>query len=473
VAFAVIASGASPFSYQWFHEGTNVPGATASSYILTNVPMSASGSYSVTVSNQVAPETSAPAILTVITNLQLFETNLVVVRVGDVSQTLSANGNSIFLDQFDVNGNYVNTANIPDDGASGMVAIGWDNITGVNAGSTTGTSLTRSLDGRFLVVAGYNTNLNYGADLSGSSSTNVPRGVGLINSHAQYTMPVADTNSVFDKTFWRAAVTDGTNDFWGVGGISGTYYFGFNAPPVLVQDIFVNCRSMGVFNGDIYCLTAASFTGQAAKGGLLKLTGMPTNAVTPTIVLNAADGVSSGGYDMAVSPNGNIIYIADQRNLGNGGGIQRYDFNGSAWILTYTLNTGFISTVGPRYIAADFSGANPVLYVTSNDLTFDNNHIIKFVDNGAGSSGTIIAAAGVNQTFRGIHFGPVASPATVTSPTLSVTRDGNNVILSWTGSFTLQASTNVASGYSSVIGATSPYTNSVNSAVQNFFRLHQ
>jgi hypothetical protein len=96
---------------------------------------------------------------------------------------------------------------------------------------------------------------------------------------------VASTNSVFDQTFWRAAVTDGTNNFWGVGGKTGTYYFGFDAPPVLVQNTFDNIRSMGLFNGNIYCVTAASFVGQTNKGGLLKINGMPTNAVTPAVMI--------------------------------------------------------------------------------------------------------------------------------------------------------------------------------------------
>jgi hypothetical protein len=168
-----------------------------------------------------------------------------------------------------------------------------------------------------------------------------------------------------------------------------------------------------------------------------------------------------------------LIYLCDQRNVAvNGGGIQRYDFDGSNWTLTYTLKTGF-GTFGPRYIAADFSGANPVLYVTSNDGTFDNNRIIKFVDTGAGSTGTVIASAGVNQTFRGIHFGPVASAATVASPVLLVSRNGGNVILSWIGTFTLQASTNVVGTYTNIVGVTSPYTNSTSSPAQLFFRLHQ
>ena len=46
-----------------------------------------------------------------------------------------------------------------------------------------------------------------------------------------------------------------------------------------------------------------------------------------------------------------------------------------------------------------------------------------------------------------------------------------NVVLTWNGTWTLQSSTNVASGYENIGGATSPFTNSITSAPQMFFRL--
>ena len=192
---------------------------------------------------------------------------------------------------------------------------------------------------------------------------------------------------------------------------------------------------------------------------------MPTTAVAPTLLFSG----SSGTFDMAVSPNGNLIYVTDQRNVGNSGGIQRYDFDGSNWNLTYTLNTGF-GNLGPRYITADFGGANPVLYVTSNDQTFDNNRIIKVVDAGAGSAGTTLAYAGVNQTFRGIRFGPIQNPV-VPRPLLAFAHAGNNLVLTWTGAFSLQSATNATGVYVDVSGATSPYTNGIGSEPRRFFRL--
>lgn len=461
VVFSVIAAGSAPLSYQWRSHGTNIPGANSYFHTVPNAQAADAGSYAVIVSNSINSVTNATT-LTVNPNLQLYPTNIVVIRVGDGEQALTINGNSIALDQYTPSGSYVNTVNIPDSGASGMTAIGWDNINGVNAGSTTGSCLTRSLDGRFMVVAGYNTNLSYGASLALSTAASVPRGIALVDSYAQYSLAVSSTDPIYNQTFWRAGVTDGTNNYWGASGVAGTYYFGFDAAPVLVQSTLPNLRSMGLFNGDIYCASAAG-----ATPGILKLTGMPTTAVAPPLLFAG----STGTFDLMVSPNGNLIYVTDQRAVSNSGGVQRWDFDGMNWTLTYTLNTGF-GNLGPRYVTADFSGANPVLYVTSNDQTFDNNRIIMVTDTGAGSAGVTLVRAGVNQTFRGLRFGPVQNTV-LPRPTLSYAQQGGNLILSWTGAFTLMSATNVAGPYVDVIGATNPYTNAVTPAAQRYFGLRQ
>ncbi len=462
VVLAVGVSGIGPLHYQWQRDGMDIPGATSFAYSVTNTDVGDSGDYSVIVSNDFSSATSLPAAVNISTNVQLYRTNLIVIRVGDGAQTLNLNGNSISLDQFTPDGTYVNTVVIPDEGPSAMTAIGWDNINGVNKGSTTGTCLTRSLDGRFMVVPGYNTNLASGDSLVASLAAAVPRGIGLVDSYGQYSLAVASTNAVFDATYWRAAITDGTNNFWGSGGVAGTYYFGFDQPPALVQDFFVNARSMALFNGNIYCAEASN------PNGVLKIDGLPT---MPTTGTNYLFPNSTGTFDLTVSPDGNLIYVADQRNVLNGGGVQRWEFDGAMWNLVYTLTDGF-GDLGPRYIAADFSGANPVLYVTSNDASFDDNRIIRVVDTGASSTGTTLAYAGVNQTLRGIRFGPVQNTV-APRPRLAFRREGDNLILDWSGAATLQSAPEVTGPYSNVPGGASPYTNSFSTADQLFFRLQE
>ncbi len=65
VTFRVTSGGATPLTYQWSFNGTNISGATSSSYTLTSVFPTSAGSYSVVVSNPVGSVPSTPAQLTV------------------------------------------------------------------------------------------------------------------------------------------------------------------------------------------------------------------------------------------------------------------------------------------------------------------------------------------------------------------------------------------------------------------------
>jgi DNA-binding beta-propeller fold protein YncE len=66
VTFRVVLIGAAPFSYQWNFNNVAVPGATNAAFTLTNVNLSASGSYSVLVANSFGSVLSSNAVLTVL-----------------------------------------------------------------------------------------------------------------------------------------------------------------------------------------------------------------------------------------------------------------------------------------------------------------------------------------------------------------------------------------------------------------------
>jgi hypothetical protein len=65
VTFSVTATGSSPLTYQWTFNGTNLPGATNSSYTVSPVQTTNAGTYAVTVANMVGSNLSNPAQLTV------------------------------------------------------------------------------------------------------------------------------------------------------------------------------------------------------------------------------------------------------------------------------------------------------------------------------------------------------------------------------------------------------------------------
>ena len=459
-AMAVGVSGTGPFTYQWQLAGADVSGATAAAYVISNVQASVTGNYRVIVTGPVNSDTSSVASVSIAAEpLQLAATNLVAIRIGNGEQALTARGNSIFLDDFAGGSALAGTLSIPDSGPTGMVAIGPNVVTLAGGGSSiSGSGLSKSLNGQFLLIGGYNTNLSYTADLNASSATAVPRGIGLIDSKGRYTM-VAAVTTAFGSTFWRGALADGTNNYWGWGRAPGTYYFGFDAPAALVQGDWSNLRSMGIFNGSIYGVSAVS-----GKTGVMRLPGLPTSTNAIEVLIDSARTSSS---DCVVSPDGTIIYLADSDLSANGGGIQRWQFDGSSWALAYTLTDGL--SAGAYYVAADFTGPNPVIYAVTTEA--QNNRIVRIEDTGAGATGTVIADAGANQTFRGVRMGPQPGPAI--QPLLSVTPESGKVILNWAGSYFLQSAPDVTGPYTDVINGTRPYTNSTISPAQRFFRLRQ
>jgi hypothetical protein len=64
--FTVTATGTTPFVYQWAFDGTNLPGATAATLLLTNVAPAEAGSYAVVITNAAGSVTSLVASLTVL-----------------------------------------------------------------------------------------------------------------------------------------------------------------------------------------------------------------------------------------------------------------------------------------------------------------------------------------------------------------------------------------------------------------------
>src|SRR5205085_8054048 len=89
--------------------------------------------------------------------------NIVIYRVGDGGATLGSTGTAVFLDEYTPAGVLVQSVAMPTAGSSGrLVASGT---------ATTEGFLTRSEDGRYLVVPGYDAAL--GATVT--TSTTVPR----------------------------------------------------------------------------------------------------------------------------------------------------------------------------------------------------------------------------------------------------------------------------------------------------------
>jgi hypothetical protein len=426
LAFIAVASGAQPLAWQWQLNGTNLPGQTSSSLSLTNIQLTNAGTYSMRATLSSGPAPVATATLIVSNGaLPLAATNLVVARVGDGLQSLNTtSGNTLYLDQFATNGNYVSTVMIPDSGASALIVEGGGASVGLD-----GSVLTLSSNQQYLNFAGYNQSLpNGGVTFTGSS---LPRAIGAVNGLGYYVLCLTN-NGLYDGAAGqiRCAVSVyGTfSDFWTAGIVS--------SPNQSVKTLTANQGSSGIpqnaagydprvvdiFGGNLWVSSGNNSAGQTQ--GLYSFSGLPSGSPSSTAVLSVSTGANSDPNDFAFSPDGLTVYIADDDSFTTAsgvGGIERWDYNGSAWVFNYSLGTG-TGNWGARGLTVDFSqfpgggssARGAVIYATTAESS--TNRLIRIADNsGSGSSATVLATAGPNQLFRGVRFAPPSQPSALES----------------------------------------------------------
>ena len=340
---------------------------------------------------------------------QLGAGNLAVLRVGDGAETLSSQGNSVFIDQFATNGTLINTITIPNGGTNALVVSG--------SASSEG-ALTRSADGRLLLLAGYQIALTNAATLSMSlantSSIVAPRALGALDVSGAFAL-VAVTTNQFSLNNMRSGTTDGRGNYWGAGGVGGTFYFGGGATNT-VQAAVANTIVVQALDGSLY------FSTQKTTPGIWKISGTPTVPASASVLISAGSKASS--YAFAFNPAFTTAYIADDTTKGVGG-VQRWDYHSGAWTMTYAFSG--ITNAGARGVAVDFSGPNPVVYATTAEGAA--NRLVSFTDTNAGASVTTLATAGVNQLFRGVAFTPNAN---VSPQFFSSNKNAGGFAITWT-----------------------------------------
>jgi uncharacterized repeat protein (TIGR03806 family) len=101
IVFTAGVDGASPIALQWLHNGTNVPGATSSSLILSGLQTGSAGSYTLFASNYLGTNYSSPATLTVLPPPNPSALNVYTYHYDNTRQ--GANTNEVLLTLANVN----------------------------------------------------------------------------------------------------------------------------------------------------------------------------------------------------------------------------------------------------------------------------------------------------------------------------------------------------------------------------------
>ena len=381
--------------------------------------------------------------------------NIVVYRVGTGAAALSANATAVFLDEYTPAGALVQSIALPtaDGGGNQMLTA-----------SGTATSeglLTRSVDGQYLILTGYDAATGT-ASITGSASSTINRIIGRVDATGTINTSTALTDASTGSNPRSATSTNGT-DFWITGGAGGPRYTTLGATTsTQISTTTTNLRQINVFDGQLYVSSASGATRVATIGSgtptttgqtITNLPGIDSTNVTGPYGFFFADLTPGGGSD--------TLYIADEgANL-----IKKFSLFGGTW----TAN-GTIASSAVRGITGVVSGTTVTLYVTSNGTTISTLTDTSGYNNTINGTLTGIATNATNTAIRGIAIAPgnaaPSSPTPTPTPALSI----NNVTLdegnAGTTSFNFTVSLSVpaqAGGVSFTVNTADGTTNPANS----------
>lgn len=337
--------------------------------------------------------------------------NLVVVRLG-TGNTLNNAAQAVFLDEYTTAGVFVQSIAMP------TSVSGLDRRLTMSGTANSEGELTRSADGNFLILAGYDADVGT-ANVVNTTSATVNRVVARVSVTG-----VPDTSTAISDAFSAnnvrgAASVDGSQ-FWltgANGGIRYTTYQGastaqintVNNPGGLTP--ITNSRCVNIFGGQLY-VSAAQASGRT---GVFTIdTGLPTSAGASNSILPGTGGITGQSpYDFVLS--GNTLYVADDSAVAGVGGLQKFIFDGSNWSRTDTFTAGLPASARLRQLTSmtDALGQTVVYATTSYSNPAggpDITAIVCLTDIGAGSSFTEIATGPAGTIFRGIELTPIPAP---------------------------------------------------------------
>ena len=344
--------------------------------------------------------------------------NLVVERVGVGGATvLASTAQNVAVLEFTTSGSAIQTISFPSTGATQQT----------DSGSATSNGYLNSYNG-FVAVTGYNSPAGTASVASSNTKvTSVLDNTGAVVNRITYpttgTIPFTGNNL-------RSAIATSSTTFYASGsaassGPTGGVWYSDGASFTQVSSTATNMRNVEIYNGQLFASSSAT-TGY----GIWSIgTGLPTSAgSTSTLAINMA-GIGTG----TASPSGFVMFdtnkdslldtafIADDRTSA-GGGLQKWTFNGTAWVNSYSLlfnaaTSGLTGTAGSGIVGIrgltggydDTTGAFS-LFATTADAS--NNKIVSVVDTGtAPTTFTTLASAGTNLAFRGIDIVTVPEPS--------------------------------------------------------------
>ncbi|RYY14161.1 MAG: T9SS type A sorting domain-containing protein [Cytophagaceae bacterium] len=336
--------------------------------------------------------------------------NYVVTRVGDGTAALSSAATAVYLLEYSPAGTLVQTVAIPTADASPNRGF---TLTG---NATTEGLLSRSADGRYLLMAGYNA-VPGTASVNTTAAATTNRVVARVASSGTLNTTTLITDA-FDASAVRSVASANGSAFYVVGAASGVRYVTLGSTGATTgltattgtTGVPANLRAVGLASGNLYVSTASQGVYGLAQIG----TGQPTTTgqtITPLAGFPTAAGPSSYSFffaDLSTTvPGPDVVYVADDRSTTDGG-IQKWSLSGSTWALNGVI--GGNTSAALRGITGSINGSTVTLAAAGGGGLFvvTDNAGYNAVPSTA-TLPTAVATASTNTAFRGVALAPLAT----------------------------------------------------------------
>lgn len=259
--------------------------------------------------------------------------------------------------------------------------------------------LNWSVDGRYLLIVGYN--VPPGTD---QAAFFADRTVGRIARDFTVNTITGIPFSEIGGDSTRTAYSLDGSQYWVAHGSAGITYQAHGTTSGVTQIVpsWSSCRYLTSFNGDFYY---SSSDDNALDNTLYKVEGMPTGAADPVVELDLTP--SARGF---VFLNENTLYMASSTGSA---GVIKYERLGGIWVEAYRSGSITGGVNGIVYLNGKF-------YLTTSSAT--NSRLLEVVDTGTTFTSTILATAETNYAFRGIAVVPDADAIEVLADSYAVTR---------------------------------------------------
>jgi hypothetical protein len=336
-------------------------------------------------------------------------TTFFVVRVGDGSATLSSAATPVFVEERLVaDGTLVRTIALPTT-ASGAQAQLTQSGTALTEGG-----LTRSTDGRYVVLTGYAADVG---TASIATTANLSTGTNPVNRVAGRidTTGAIDTSTKLVDAFSAGnprgiASVDGTA-FWVTGTASTSANGGMWYAPLggtgATHLEGSNLHQAGIFGGQLYDTSTSAVesvgTGTPTTAGQ---TTMPIAATSNARSFALLDTDTTAGVDtlfIAVDASSTVTGVLD---------IQKWTLVGGTW----TRDTAFAPALagvtgnasGVRGLTAWLDNGTPQILATL--AVSPGNRIVSITVDSETPTANVLATAGTNTVFRGVALSPNVAP---------------------------------------------------------------